>query len=423
MRTRLPAEKRIELVHVSLMRSKEFALFAGLFMVGKVSVTDNPVSAGTNGRDVFYGRKFVDSLTDKELAFLVMHENMHKAYRHLSTWRALHDINHDVTNMACDYVINIQLQDLDPGEQFLSMPRDKTTGAPIGLIDPQYRGMDTKQVFDILIKKCRGGKRGKGDGPEQDGSGGNNRQGDDDSKQPGANGLDHHDWDGAQDGMSQKEREQLERDVEQALRQGGIYAGKIGANIPREIGELLAPKVDWREVLRRFIRTSLRDRDSPSWRKAHKNYLWQDVILPSIIGKRIKSLAIAIDTSGSIGGVMLDMFLSEVDKIVRDVHPERIDLLYWDTDVKGHEVVKGGAVKNIVKTTKPVGGGGTIVDCVPEFLKAKSIKPDALVILTDGFVGMDPANWAGFDTATLWCVIGNPHFVPLKGKVVNVQED
>jgi len=95
---KLTAEQRIELVHVSLMRSPEFALFAGLFMVGKTSVVDLPITARTNGRDAQYGREFVNNLSDKELAFLVLHENMHKAYRHLTTWKSLHDIDHSCAN-------------------------------------------------------------------------------------------------------------------------------------------------------------------------------------------------------------------------------------------------------------------------------------------------------------------------------------
>ena len=56
---KLTAEQRIELVHVSLMRNKEFALFAGLFMVGKTSVSELVPTARTNGRDAEYGRAFV----------------------------------------------------------------------------------------------------------------------------------------------------------------------------------------------------------------------------------------------------------------------------------------------------------------------------------------------------------------------------
>ena len=61
VKSKLPAEKRIELVHVSLMRNTKFAFFAGLFMVGKTTVVDNPyLTAWTNGRDAGYSREFVD---------------------------------------------------------------------------------------------------------------------------------------------------------------------------------------------------------------------------------------------------------------------------------------------------------------------------------------------------------------------------
>jgi len=52
LKSNLPAEKRLELVHVSLMREKQFAFFAGLFMVGKTTIVDAPLTACTNGRDV-----------------------------------------------------------------------------------------------------------------------------------------------------------------------------------------------------------------------------------------------------------------------------------------------------------------------------------------------------------------------------------
>ena len=76
---KLSAEQRIERTHVQLMRDPNFCLFSGVFMVGKVTVSDREMTASTNGRDVTYGRKFVDSLNDKQLAFLVIHEAMHKA--------------------------------------------------------------------------------------------------------------------------------------------------------------------------------------------------------------------------------------------------------------------------------------------------------------------------------------------------------
>lgn len=420
IKAKLAAEKRLELVHVSLMRAPEFALFAGLFMVGKATVEDMPITAATNGRDARYGRAFVDGLTDKELAFLVMHENMHKCYRHLTTWRALYELDRACANQACDYVINIQLRDMDPNGKFIVMPTDKNTGKVMGLIDEQYRGMDTKQVFDILRKKQEeeGGGGGGGDGGGMgDGSSGEQSDGKSDSSGQGG-GLDEHDWEGAQDSMTKEEQEQLGRDIDQALRQGGIYAGKVGGNMPREIGELLKPKVDWREVLRRFVRTSLKDRDSVSWRRAHKNYLWQDVILPSIMGKRVKHLVIAMDTSGSIQGPILTEFLSEMNGIVRDTGADRVDVVYWDTEVAGHEIHKGNN-KGIVHKTSPKGGGGTDPDCVVDFMHEHKLKPDALIMLTDGYMHSNKPKWAAVKAPTLWCVIGNDSYeVPNGQKLV-----
>ena len=421
IKPKLKAEQRIELVHVSLMRNPQFALFAGLFMVGKTSVSDSVPTARTNGRDAEYGRAFVDSLTDKELAFLVMHENMHKCYRHLTTWKSLHDIDHHLANVACDFVINIQLYDMDMMETVLSHPRDPKTGKYQGCFDTRFRGMDARQVFDILREEQEqgggGGPSGEGDDEGEDD--GNGHQGT--YRQNVGNSLDEHDWNGAQDGLSEEEKKQLEQDIDHALRQGAIYAGKVGGNMTREVGELLAPKVDWREVLKRFVKTNLRGRDAPSWRKAHKIYLWQDVILPAIIGKKMKHLVIAMDTSGSIQGPLLDAFMSELNKLVLDVAPDRVDILYWDTNVDGHETYTND-LKSIVSKTKPRGGGGTDPDCVPAFMEEHGIKPDALVVLSDGYMHSNPPAWARVSAPTLWCILGNNSYTPPKGQIVNIKE-
>jgi hypothetical protein len=49
---KLTAEQRVERTHVTLMRHKDFCLFSGMFMIGKVEVLDKPITARTNGRDV-----------------------------------------------------------------------------------------------------------------------------------------------------------------------------------------------------------------------------------------------------------------------------------------------------------------------------------------------------------------------------------
>ena len=80
-------ERRLSKAKISIMRNPKFAMWSGLMTIGKTKVDDNIPTACTNGRDEIYGREFVRELDDRELAFVVLHENLHKAYRHMTTWK------------------------------------------------------------------------------------------------------------------------------------------------------------------------------------------------------------------------------------------------------------------------------------------------------------------------------------------------
>jgi len=73
----MKAEDRILKAHIALMSDKRTLAYSGIIMVGKASVRDDIATAATNGRDVFYGREFVDSLTDAELCALRESRNVH----------------------------------------------------------------------------------------------------------------------------------------------------------------------------------------------------------------------------------------------------------------------------------------------------------------------------------------------------------
>lgn len=398
-------ERRLQKAKISLMRSERFALFSGILMVGRTTVVDDIPTASTNGRDEKYGRDFVKKLKDNELAFLVMHEGMHKAYRHLTTWKKLNDENHRLANCACDYVINLMLRDADPEERIIAMPRYKDgehKGKHMGLIDEKYRGLNAKQVFDLL-KEEHGGEGGEG--------------GD------GGDVLDDHDWDGAQE-LTKEEKEKLAKAVDQAMRQGLMahqkIAGKGSGGLDREFADLLAPKVDWREVLREFVKATCRAKDASSWRRVNRRYLSTGVYMPSLIGEKVGHLVVAIDTSGSIGGDELNNFLSEVKGIAEEVNPEKVDLLYWGHEVESHEEYDGATVANIVSSTKPVGGGGTAPSCISQYLKEKKIEPECIIVLTDGYVGGD---WGSDWTAPLmWVIVGGNKDMATHGKTIHVED-
>lgn len=396
----LTAEQRLSKAIVDIMANPKYVALAGVLMIGKREVSDTMPTACTNGKNEWYGRAFVDSLNDAELRFLVLHENYHKLYRHLETWRWMYDLDGRCANQACDFVINLKLVD-DNKDGFATMTGELTKGC----LDRKYAGMDAAQVFHLLRKdQEQGGGQGKGQGQPGQGQGGE--------------GFDEHDWEGAES-MTADEKRELAREVDEAIRQGALIAGKLGTGGDREFGELLEPQVDWREVLREFITSTCAGHDYSTWKKPNRRYVGHNIYMPSGISERVGDLVIAPDTSGStFAPGVLPAFLSEAQAICTTVKPEKAHIIYWDTKVCGHEVYEGNELENMSKSTKPKGGGGTTVGCVGEFMTKQNIKPQAVVVLTDGYLGGD---WGTWDCPVLWCVIDNKSAVPPNGKVVHIK--
>jgi len=401
---KLSPEQRIERTHVMLMRDKRFCLFSGLFMIGKTEVVENIPTAATDGVNVKYGRAFIDSLNDKQLAFLILHETMHKAYRHLTVWDKLYKKDPMLANMACDFVINLQIKDYDPDDLVIEMPTDDK-GEVLGCIDEKYRGMDAAQVFAELQKNP----------PPTGGGGGGGGNGE-------SAGFDEHEWGKASE-VTPEEAEQIAKEIDNALRQGALLAGKMNGEVSTEIRELLNPKVNWRDALRDLIKTIAKGRDDSSWRKYNRRFVGSDIYMPTPISIKLGRIVLAQDTSGSVYGEPLVQFMSEVNSIAQETTPEAIDLLYWDTRVASHEVYEGHEVTNLVATTKPRGGGGTSPECIPAYIREKGMIPDCVIILTDGeFYRNEAGDWNGVDCPIVWAIIGNKNFTAPRGIVLHIEE-
>ena len=400
MATKLTVEQRVQRAHVWLMKHPKYCLYSGIFMLGTTSVEDDVPTACTDGRNVKYGRKFTEKLSEPELRALILHENLHKAFRHLTMWKHLYKDHPQLANMACDYVINQMIDDSDPIGSDVRLP-------DCGLLDPKYRGLDSQRVFNDLKQQADKGSvkiKTKGN-PEGT-----------DVPVCDVPDLDDHDWDGAE-GMSNEEKEVLARDIDQALRQGTILAGKMKGNVPREITDALESKVDWREAMREFITSFCVDKDESTWRRPSRRWIGQDVYMPSLIGESVGRIVVAIDTSGSIGSAEIGQFLGELRNICEHVKPEGIDLLYWDTHVAQHEKYEQEHLGELLSSTKPRGGGGTAPSCITQYIKDKKMQPECAVILTDGYVGDD---WGGqWPCPTLWGITSD--IVSSIGKTVRVQ--
>ena len=391
-------ERKLQRVKINIMRRPQLAAWHGLLMVGNSYIDDNIPTACTDGRDERYGRKFVGDRSDKELAFVVLHETLHKAFRHLTTWKKLWDQDRMLANMACDYVINLMLSDMDKQGDYMSFPR-KPDGSLMGLLDERFRGMNAKQVFDILKQE-----------QEQEGDGG-----------IAGDGFDEHDWEGAE-GMTPEEQKKLGKEIDQAVRQGQMQAtkyGNKGGDADRALGDLLSPQIDWREALREFVTSTCSAKDTSSWRRVNRRFLSSDVYMPTMVGERVGHIVVGVDTSGSIGGHEISRFLSEVKSIAEDVHPEKLDLIYWDAMVASHEQYDEGTLDGLIQSTRPKGGGGTDPRCVDAYLKQEKIKPECIIMLTDGYV----PNWGNdWDAPVLWVIVGGNTAMAGCGKTIHVRD-
>lgn len=398
-------ERKLKKAKIDVMRSTLAGLrmWSGVMSIGKTTICDNTPTAYTNGRDEVYGRAFIEALPVPQVSFVCLHEAVHKGLRHLTTWRKLFEKNPRIANIACDYVVNRIIVKADPNETVVQFPRNPD-GSRMGLYDIKYDGMSAVQIFrDIEQEEEQTGK--------QHGGGG------------GGDGFDEHGWDDAQE-LPKDEQDALQKEIDHAMRRGEAEAKRCGAgkgDIPAEVGQLLRPQIDWKTALREFITQNCTAKDDSTYRRLNRRFHALDLIMPTTFGENIGRIVAGADLSGSMWSgdpSPMRKILSEFVGILHQVNPEHVDLLYWDSYVTGHEEYKRGDYESIANAMRPKGGGGTTPSCVPAYLKEKDIKPDCIIMLTDGHVFNDwGSNWPA---PVLWVIVENPTVTAGIGKTVHV---
>jgi predicted metal-dependent peptidase len=351
----ISVEQRITRANIAIMRSTSWGFLGGIIKTGNVTV-ESIGTAATDGINVMYDPNFVETLNDAELRFLVLHENMHKAYRHMSTWVGLRNIDAQMCNMAMDYVINGEIL-ANKGDLDVSMPEG-------GLHDPKFAGMDTPTVFRHLMADPSL-YRGLG------------------------NGMDGHIMD-----KPAPAEEQAEMDI--AIRQS---AGSAPANKARAIQSASVVKRNWRELLQAEWNTTVPGRDDQSWSRVNPVYLTMGIYLPGSVAVAAKHVNFCIDTSGSISQDVIGKAAATVADLCSSCPPESLNVIWWDTQAHV-QPVPTEAYSSVTSILKPQGGGGTDPSCLIEHIQGDE---SFTIVLTDGYFYKDSAK--DFPVNTVWLLI------------------
>lgn len=326
-------EKRVSKAKTALVLEHPFV--GSIAMNMPIEYDDSVRTAATDYKKLIFAPSFVEQLNDEELKFLLAHECMHPMLGH--NFRR-NNRDRKKWNIAGDYVINKLLTDEGIGK----MPE-------VGLLDDniyQAGGGTSDGIYNLL--------------PEM----------------PDQEPLDDCiDADGSPAEQAQAEAEWKVK-VAQAA-QAAKMMGKMSAGLERIVGDILTPKVDWRDVLQRFVVKARTD--ERSFARPNRRFIQQGMYLPSITGEVLGEIAFAVDCSGSIGQEEINQFASEIITVWEDQRPLKVHVLYFDSEVSHYDCFDRETMPDV----RPHGGGGTAFSPVFEYMQANDIDPVACVFLTD----------------------------------------
>ena len=360
-------------------------------------------TAATDGRNFYYNSRFIDLLKPKEVEFLFGHEVLHCVYDHFGRRG---DRDPMLFNVANDYAVNGDLKKHRVGEFITSVPC---------LYDSKYEGMSSEEIYDDLYENAE--KINLSDlidkllDDHMDGEG--NGEGDDDG--------DEKDGRGKKPKLSAEERQKIRDEIKEAVMAAAAAsdgAGNLPAGVRRIIQDMTAPKLNWRELLRMQLESTIKS--DYTWMRASRRGWHMDAVMPGQRPDELIDVAIGIDASGSIDERMLRDFLAETQGIMDQFQSYRIHIFTFDTRVYNPAQYNSDNLDTMCDY-EVSGGGGTDFDAIYNYLKEEQIEPKRLVVFTDGYPF---GSWGDENYAdTVWIIHGNTTVVPPWGQYAYYEKE
>ena len=362
-------------------------------------------TAATDGRNFYYNSRFVDMLKPKEIEFLFGHEVLHCVYDHFGRRG---DRDPQLFNIANDYCVNADLKKHRVGEFITTVPC---------LYDAKYQDMSSEEIYDILYENAEkidiGSLIDKLLDDHLDGEG-NNGAGDDGDEQSKKGGK-------GRPKLSPEERQQIKDEIKEAVLAAAAAsdgAGNLPAGVKRIIEDMTAPKMNWRELLRMQLESTIKS--DYTWMRNSRRGWHMDAVMPGMKLDPMIDIAVSIDASGSMLDSMLKDFLSEVAGIMEQFPNYRIHVLSFDTVVYNPQQFDSENLDDITGY-EIQGGGGTDFDCVFNYFKANEIEPKRHIMFTDGYPN---GSWGDEQYCdTVFILHGTKTIVPPFGQYAYYEEE
>jgi len=336
-----------------------------------MSADDWCPTAAVDGRNLYFNTQFFNAMSNKEIEFVIAHEILHCVFDHLERRE---DRDPQIYNIAADYIVNNTLVRDRIGE----MPKlvdcfqdfkyeNWTSEAVYDDIFGKYGEEQLKQLGELLDEHLDwGDNEGEGDsGSEGEDSNGNKIS----KKRPKYSKED-----------LRKIRDEIKENMISAAQTAG--AGNVPAGVERMIKELTEPKMNWREILRQQIQSTIRH-DFTFSRPSRKGW-HTGAILPGQNFAQQIDICVSLDMSGSIGDEQAKVFLSEVKGIMDEFKDYNVKIWCFDTKVYNEQDYSADSGDDL-SDYEIMGGGGTDFMCNWEYMKDNDIIPKKFIMFTDGY--------------------------------------
>jgi len=360
-------------------------------------------TAATDGRHFYYNSRFIDMLRPKEIEFLFGHEVLHCVYDHFGRRG---DRDPMLFNVANDYAVNGDLKKHRVGEFITSVPC---------LYDAKYEGKSSEEIYDDLYENAE--KINLSDLIDKLLDDHLDGEGDSDSDEDG----DEKDGRGKKPKLSAEERQKIRDEIKEAVLSAAAAsdgAGNLPAGVKRLIQDMTAPKLNWRELLRMQLESTIKS--DFTWMRASRRGWHMDAVMPGMKNDELIDIAIGIDASGSIDERMLRDFLAETQGIMDQFQSFKIHIFTFDTRVYNPAQYNSDNLDSICDY-EVKGGGGTDFDAIFNYLKDEQIEPKRLVVFTDGYPF---GSWGDENYAdTVWIIHGNTTVVPPWGQYAYYEKE